>query len=132
MDGNLSRVKRELSRIRFPVDFNAGAAREGNPTALLPALHYALLGFSRHVTSSLVEQGHDLQAKSDSRFVENSWRALRELFGYNPSMTPTQFLSPGFAERKLMLLHDTIELKNDRGDGAGYGSRSARARDSDA
>ena len=110
LDGNLSRVKRELSRIRFPVDFNAGAAREGNPTALLPALHYALLGFSRHVTSSLVEQGHDLQAKSDSRFVENSWRALRELFGYNPSMTPTQFLSPGFAERKLMLLHDTIEL----------------------
>ena len=50
LDGNLSRVKRELSRIRFPVDFNAGAAREGNPTALLPALHYALLGFSRHVT----------------------------------------------------------------------------------
>jgi hypothetical protein len=110
LDGNLNRVKRELRRIRFPVDFDAGAAREGNPMALLPALHYALLGFSRHVTSSLVDAGHDLQAKSDARFVENAWRALREAFGYNPALSPSQFLSPGFAERKLMLLHDAIEL----------------------
>jgi hypothetical protein len=78
--------------------------------ALLPALHYALLGFSRHVTSSLVDAGHDLQAKSDARFVENAWRALREAFGYNPALTVSQFLSPGFAERKLMLLHDAVEL----------------------
>ena len=110
LDGNLNRVKRELRRIRFPVDFDAGAAREGNPMALLPALHYALLGFSRHVTSSLVDAGHDLQAKSDARFVENAWRALREAFGYNPALTVSQFLSPGFAERKLMLLHDAVEL----------------------
>jgi hypothetical protein len=47
-------------------------------TALLPALHYAMLGFSRHVTGSLSRAGHDLQAKSDARFVENAWRALRE------------------------------------------------------
>lgn len=78
--------------------------------SLLPALHYALLGFSRHVTSSLSTAGHDLQAKSDSRFVENAWRALREEFSYNPALTPSQFLSPGFAERKLMLLHDAVEL----------------------
>ena len=110
LEGNLNRVKRELRRIRFPVDFDAGAAREGNPMALLPALHYALLGFSRHVTSSLVDAGHDLQAKSDARFVENAWRALREAFGYNPALSPSQFLSPGFAERKLMLLHDAVEL----------------------
>ena len=110
LDGNLNRVKRELRRIRFPVDFDAGAAREGDPMALLPALHYALLGFSRHVTSSLIDAGHDLQAKSDARFVENAWRALREAFGYNPALSPSQFLSPGFAERKLMLLHDAVEL----------------------
>ena len=110
IDGNLDKVKRELRRIRFPVDFDGGAAREGDPMALLPALHYALLGFSRHVTNSLGEAGHDLQAKSDARFVEGAWRALREEFGYNPALTPQRFLSPGFAERKLMLLHDTIEL----------------------
>ena len=110
LDGNLNRVKRELRRIRFPVDFDGGAARQGSPMALLPALHYAMLGFSRHVTSSLSEAGHDLRAKSDARFVENAWRALREAFGYNPALTPQQFLSPGFAERKLMLLFDAIEL----------------------
>jgi hypothetical protein len=76
--GNLNRVTRELARIRFPVDFDATGAKEGSPMALLPALHYAMLGFSRHVTGSLAEQGHDLQAKSDARFVENAWRAVRE------------------------------------------------------
>lgn len=76
LEGNLNRVTRELRRIRFPVDFDAKGAREGSPMALLPALHYALLGFSRHVTGSLSEAGHDLQAKSDGRFVENAWRAV--------------------------------------------------------
>ena len=90
--------------------FDEDGAREGSPMALLPALHYAMLGFSRHVTRSLSDEGHDLQAKSDARFVENAWRALREAFGYNPALSPSQFLSPGFAERKLMLLHDAVEL----------------------
>ena len=126
LDGNLNRVKRELRRIRFPVDFDAGAARQGSPMALLPALHYAMLGFSRHVTSSLVEAGHDLRAKSDARFVENAWRALREAFGYNPALTVSQFLSPGFAERKLMLLHDAIELCKRRTTNTRGGSADAR------
>lgn len=77
LEGNLNRVTRELRRIRFPVDFDSGGAREGSPMALLPALHYAMLGFSRHVTGSLSEAGHDLQAKSDGRFVENAWKAVR-------------------------------------------------------
>lgn len=33
-------------------------------------------------------------------------------------MTPQQFLSPGFAERKLMLLYDAVELCKRRGEGA--------------
>ena len=110
LGGNLARIDRELRRIRFPVAFDEDGAREGSPMALLPALHYAMLGFSRHVTRSLSDEGHDLQAKSDSRFVENAWKALRESFHYNPTLTPTQFLSPGFAERKLLLLADAIEL----------------------
>jgi hypothetical protein len=90
LDGNLRRVARELARIRFPIDFDEDAARDGNPMALLPALHYALLGFSRHVTGSLSDEGHDLHAKTDARFVEHAWKALRESFGYNPSLTTRQ------------------------------------------
>ena len=50
LDGNLARIDRELRRIRFPVDFDEDGAKEGSPMSLLPALHYAMLGFSRHVT----------------------------------------------------------------------------------
>jgi len=127
LDGNLSRVTRELARIRFPVEWDHRGARAGSPMALLPALHYALLGFSRHVTGSLSAAGHDLQAKSDGRFVENAWRALREAFGYNPALTPQQFLSPGFAERKLLLLHDAIELCKRRHNDHARAARVAEA-----
>ena len=126
LGGNLARIDRELRRIRFPVAFDEDGAREGSPMALLPALHYAMLGFSRHVTRSLSDEGHDLQAKSDSRFVENAWKALRESFHYNPTLTPTQFLSPGFAERKLLLLADAIELCKRRHN---EHARAARAAD---
>ena len=126
LDGNLARIDRELRRIRFPVDFDEDGAKEGSPMSLLPALHYAMLGFSRHVTRSLSDEGHDLQAKSDSRFVENAWKALRESFHYNPTLTPVQFLSPGFAERKLLLLADAIELCKRRHN---EHARAARAAD---
>ena len=126
LGGNLARIDRELRRIRFPVAFDEDGAGEGSPMALLPALHYAMLGFSRHVTRSLSDEGHDLQAKSDSRFVENAWKALRESFHYNPTLTPTQFLSPGFAERKLLLLADAIELCKRRHN---EHARAARAAD---
>ena len=127
MEGNLTRVTRELTRIRFPVGFDASAAREGDPAALLPALHYAMLGFSRHVTGSFCDGGFDLQAKTDGRFVEHAWRALRESFGYNPKLTPQQFLSPGFAERKLMLLYDAIELCKRRHNEHARAARAAQS-----
>jgi len=71
--------RRQGPRERFFVhSTSVESSHRPSCTALLPALHYAMLGFSRHVTGSLSRAGHDLQAKSDARFVENAWRALRE------------------------------------------------------
>ena len=94
LDGNLARIDRELRRIRFPVDFDEDGAKEGSPMSLLPALHYAMLGFSRHVTRSLSDEGHDLQAKSDSRFVENAWESATGVLPLQPPRSPQSSSSP--------------------------------------
>ena len=73
---------------------------------MLPVLHHLVLGFSRHVAREVQQGGFDLSAKSDQRFVEGAWRALREVFGMRPTLTPQQFLAQGFVERKLLLLTD--------------------------
>ena len=75
LDGNLNRVKRELRRIRFPVDFDGGAATRpfsDSPMALLPALHYAHARFLAHVTSSLSKRA----TTSAPRATLGSWRTL--------------------------------------------------------
>ena len=82
----------------------------GDPASLLPVLHYVLLGFSRHVARHLAEAGYELSAKTDLRFVEVVFRALRELHRYRPQLSPAQFLSHKFAEKKIMLLHDVVVL----------------------
>ena len=84
IDGNLDKVKRELRRIRFPVDFDGGAAREGDPMALLPALHYALLGFSRHVTNSRARPGMTCRPSP----TRGSWRARGALCARSSGTTP--------------------------------------------
>ncbi|KAK3240527.1 hypothetical protein CYMTET_49635 [Cymbomonas tetramitiformis] len=111
LEGNVSRLRRELDRIRYPHELNAFGAREGDPTALLPLLHYVLLGFSKHVARFLADSGYELLAKADLRFVECVNKLLRMEFNYRPTLTPQQFLAPqSFAERKILFLHDVIEI----------------------
>lgn len=69
----------------------------GDVAALLPLLHHALLGYSKAVAEKLLEKGYELHGKSDMRFVETAFKALRELFDYRPSLTPAQFLQKGYA-----------------------------------
>ncbi len=103
LDGNISRLAAELRRLRFPAAFNAAAARDGSPSALLPVLHYMLLGFSRHVAQWLVEAGYELHSKSDARFVNCVWRLCRAEFAFRPALTEAQFMHDGaFAEARVL------------------------------
>ena len=62
---------------------------------MLPLIHYALLGLSKPVHDLLLEQGYDLFAKTDQRFVEAVYKLLRQEFGYQPQVPPvTHFLNP--------------------------------------
>ncbi|XRB06488.1 centrosomal protein CEP44 [Pycnococcus provasolii] len=108
--GNVQHLRRELRHIRYPAVLDEALLKAGDPVALLPALHYVLLGFSRPLARYLADSGYHLEESSDWRFVESAAKLLREVFRYRPALTPVQFLSHGFAERKVLLVLDVIRV----------------------
>ena len=83
---------------------------DGDAVALLPALHYCLLGYSTRVAQEVNRLGYELQAKTDERFVEHAWKLMRDHMGIFPQLSPSQFLTQkGFAERKLILVAEVAK-----------------------
>ncbi|EFN54629.1 hypothetical protein CHLNCDRAFT_135165 [Chlorella variabilis] len=92
-----------LRSLRFTT-LDAAAAEAGSPAPLLPALDYLLLRCSKHVALLVAQQGLQLHGKSDLRFVEGVFKFVRDALGIRSPLTPAQFLSEGFAERKVLLV----------------------------
>ena len=108
---SLEVLKGELRRAKYdegPLD--ADALLSGDPSAYLRLLHFALLRCSTDVARWLAELGYELYAKSDARFVECVWRLMRQELGYRHALSTKQFLSAGFAERKLQLTIESLRL----------------------
>jgi len=87
----------------------AGVA-EGNPVALLPILHKVLLDDSHLVARYLANRGYQLFPTNDRKFLEGVFRIARSEFSYKMHLTLDQFLSQGFAERKIIFVCDVIKL----------------------
>jgi hypothetical protein len=86
------------------------SAKNGLPAVILPLLHYALLGYSRHVARYIFVNGYELYAKSDLRFVECVMKLLRKEFDYRCPLTVAQIFAKGFAEKKFLFVHDVIQV----------------------
>ena len=107
----LPRLTDALRRARYSGTFDVGALASGDPAGFLPLLHFALLGVSRAVAVWLSEVGSGLTpAMSDARFVEAAHRALRDHFNHRPVLTVQQLLAMGFAEQKMLLVLDVLQL----------------------
>ena len=113
--GNLNRLKRALHSVRYPEnEIDESLASRGDPAVFLPMLHHVLLKFSRHVAGQILRSGYELYAKTDVRFVETVQKLLSSEFGYRMSLTAKQFFSQGFAERKMIMVHDVIQICRQR------------------
>ncbi|KAJ0408597.1 hypothetical protein P43SY_008944 [Pythium insidiosum] len=112
LKNNVERLRKLLKAARYPHIHAVISDATAAPTVaeLLRVLHFALLDFSRPIARELVEKGYDLYGKTDARFVEQTFRVLREEFHYFPSLTTTQFLSTNYLERKVLLTADAVEL----------------------
>lgn len=54
--------------------------------------------------------GFELSGKTDLRFTETLYKVLRDVFQYKPVLTKEQFLQWGFAQRKISVVCDIINL----------------------
>ena len=110
LQGNLEKLRSELKRARFDGELGLDLLAGGDPVGFLPLLHFALLRSSKNVSRWLVDNGYDLFGKTDLRFVETVYRLVRQEFGYRHTLTCKQFLSVGFAERKILFAIDLLQL----------------------
>eukprot|EP00191_Tetraselmis_sp_GSL018_P024280 CAMPEP_0177627252 /NCGR_PEP_ID=MMETSP0419_2-20121207/31102_1 /TAXON_ID=582737 /ORGANISM="Tetraselmis sp., Strain GSL018" /LENGTH=550 /DNA_ID=CAMNT_0019128389 /DNA_START=596 /DNA_END=2248 /DNA_ORIENTATION=- len=94
--------------------FEEQKVRQGDPAAFLPILHYSLISFSKPLAREIVENNYELNGKTDLRFLESVWKLLRELVNYKPALSVNQFLSQGFAERKILTVCDIVALCRQR------------------
>merc|ERR1740121_1438950 len=78
--------------------------------AALPVLHYAFRIRSPTFSAFLSDHGLELRAKTDLRFVEGVYKALRAHLHYSPALTVNQFFSVGFAERRVLFCLDVLRL----------------------
>uniref|UniRef100_A0A061RRN5 Centrosomal protein of 44 kDa n=1 Tax=Tetraselmis sp. GSL018 TaxID=582737 RepID=A0A061RRN5_9CHLO len=115
LHGNLEKLKSELHKIKMPISkFEEQKVRQGDPAAFLPILHYSLISFSKPLAREIVENNYELNGKTDLRFLESVWKLLRELVNYKPALSVNQFLSQGFAERKILTVCDIVALCRQR------------------
>lgn len=67
------------------------------------------------VSKFISENGFDLHAKSDYRFMENTFKLLWNNFGgYKPQITIQQFFTNGFGECKIIMCTEIIRLMKDK------------------
>lgn len=91
------------------------------------------MSYSLPLAQHLVESGVELYGRSDLRFVEGLYKVntsyttlclylivlcgcppvfqvMRDTLQYRPQLTKEQFLSPGFAERKIIMTFELLQL----------------------
>ncbi|KAI8905328.1 Centrosomal spindle body, CEP44-domain-containing protein [Powellomyces hirtus] len=110
LNNNLLKTQADLRRIRYSGPFDVYGATKGDPTAFLPIIHFILLDFSHVLARHFASKGYELYGKKDARFIESTYRLLRDEFGYRPQLTKEQFFNIGFAERKLIFIGDLIRM----------------------
>lgn len=111
LSASLETLRGELRRARGdvgPLDLDALVS--GDPAGYLPLLHFAVLKLSKLVARWITELGYELFAKSDTRFVEGVFRLMRTELNFRHSLTPKQFLTSGFAEKKMLLVVQLLRL----------------------
>ncbi|KAL0248940.1 hypothetical protein GEMRC1_004174 [Eukaryota sp. GEM-RC1] len=106
----IQRLQAELRSLRYSETIDLPAVAQGSPIPLLPILSYCFNKFSRPLLQEFLSKGYVLSPSSDSAFVQTIYKILRQEYNFNPVLSPSQFLTKGFAEKRLQLLLEIIRL----------------------
>jgi hypothetical protein len=101
--GNVQRVIDHLKLVSYHLPVSSRSLKAGEPTSLLPILHYCLLDFSPHVASFVSSHGYDLYGRDDATFTTAVFRLATLHLGIQPGLQAQQFLSRGFIGELFIL-----------------------------
>ena len=111
LKNNLRKFVSELKQVHFPQsELDLKGIAQGVPKAFLPVVHHVFLDYSISLAQYFANKEYDLYGKTDLRFMEAVYKVLRDEFGYKPQITKEQFLTIGFAERKILSLCEILKL----------------------
>ncbi|XP_070712573.1 centrosomal protein of 44 kDa [Pempheris klunzingeri] len=110
VQGSLRKLETLLRAIKYPGLVDYDGLSKGDPSAFLPVVSYSLTSFSPPFAEQLMAAGLELTGKTDLRFTDALYKALRDVFHYKPVLTKQQFLQWGFSQRKISVVCDIINL----------------------
>lgn len=110
LHNNREKLRSELRIIKYSEPIDIKSLNEGEASSTLPIIHFCLLSYSKVFAEYIVDQGFDLMSSNDYNFLESVFKLLRQKFNYRPVLKIGQFLASGFAERKIMMLLDLINI----------------------
>ena len=108
--GNTESLIRNLKTINYPSQTSYQILTSGNPGIYLPIIHYSLFNYSPVVAKFLSDKHYDMFAKNDLDFINTAFHCLITLFNYKPELSTEQFFSNKFAEGKIILCKEIIDL----------------------
>lgn len=129
LKNNLRKFVSELKQVHFPQsELDLKGIAQGVPKAFLPVVHHVFLDYSISLAQYFANKEYDLYGKTDLRFMEAVYKVLRDEFGYKPQITKEQFLTIGFAERKILSLCEILKLLRGKHDELNPKTKSERKR----
>ena len=108
--GNTESLLRNLKQINYPSSTSYKILTSGNPGIYLPIIHYSLFNYSPLVAKFLSDKHYDMFAKNDLDFINTAFHCLITLFNYKPELNTEQFFSNKFAEGKVIVCKEIIDL----------------------
>ena len=115
LKNNLRKLVSELKQIHYPQsELDIKGVAQGIPKAFLPIVHHVFLDYSISLAQFFASKEYELYGKTDLRFMEAVYKVLRDEFGHRPQLTREQFLTIGFAERKIIVLCEMVKLLREK------------------
>ncbi|EDV25088.1 uncharacterized protein TRIADDRAFT_26095 [Trichoplax adhaerens] len=111
---NIRILQSLVQRAGFKDRIDYASIAKGIPTAFLPLLHFLLTEYSVELSKYLLDNGFEFFSKNDLRFIEETFKVLRKIFNYKPTISIDQFFTVGFSERKVILTCDLARICIDK------------------
>lgn len=107
----MKKLEKQISLIRYPDSVNYDGLTKGDVHAHLPLLYHAFFHFSPQVIENTAKLNYDIAGKKDTAFVNVLYKIMRE---QDPNCELTlkaaQFMSKGFAERKIIFTTNVLKF----------------------